>query len=85
MPSRALPANSPALSTLMAPFSFSTSDIMTSGANQISASQARRSSNRSSHEITCVSSSAQSPLSATNVFDTPCQGERHPARHHTAT
>src|ERR1022692_2331639 len=68
-------ANNPPLNTLMVPFSFMASDIMTRGANQMSASHARCSSSRSSQSITRANSRAHRPESATKVFDTPCRGE----------
>ena len=71
---------SPLLSTLMAPFSLRASHIITSGANQIRASQARCSLSRSSQVMTRASSRAHSPLSATKVLEMPCNGEvTHPA------
>ena len=54
----------------MAPPRESSSDIMISGANQMSASQAFFSSSRSSQVSTRASRIAQSPASATNVYTT---------------
>ena len=64
----------------MTPISFSVSAIITSGANQISASQARCSASRSFHVSTRASRIAETPASATNVFEMPCHGlVTHPA------
>src|ERR1017187_9395951 len=51
------------------------SDIMTSGANQMSASQACFSESRSSQVMTRASKSAERPAIATKVLEMPCQGD----------
>src|SRR5450432_3277557 len=57
------------------PNSFSASDIMMSGANQISASQAFRSASSSSQVKTRNTRSAERPASATNVLGNPYHGK----------
>ena len=58
----------------MTPCSFSCSAIISSGANQMRASQAILSPSNSSHVTTPHSKMAQTPASATAVLDRPCQG-----------
>src|SRR5207249_2334353 len=59
---------------LITPVSLSASDIINSGANQTSASQAFFSESRSSQVSTLAISIAERPASATNVFERLYQG-----------